>query len=84
MGIPSVILSWNDKVDKYMKEIGCPERAVDLAHFEPGYICDALEKALEEGVSPAAQARMCGLARQSTAEIAGILTGAGAGDGSAI
>ncbi len=84
MGIPSVILSWNDKVDKYMKEIGCPERAIDLAHFEPVYVCDALEKALEEGVSPAAQARMCGLARQSAAEIAGILTGEGAGEGSAI
>ena len=28
MGIPAIVMSWNDKVDKFMRFIGYPERAV--------------------------------------------------------
>lgn len=48
--IPSVILSWNHKVNKLMEHIGCEERAVNLENFEPKYIVDLFEKALAEGV----------------------------------
>lgn len=49
-GIPSVILSWNDKVNKLMEHIGYPERAVNLENFDPKYIVDLFERALAEGV----------------------------------
>lgn len=48
--IPSVILSWNDKVNKLMKHVGYEERAVNLENFDPKYIVDLFERALEEGV----------------------------------
>lgn len=48
--IPSVILSWNDKVNKLMEHIGYAERAVNVSDFDPKYIVDLFERALEEGV----------------------------------
>lgn len=50
LGIPTVILSWNDKVVKLMDIIGYPERAVTLDHFDPVFIVDRFEEALAEGV----------------------------------
>lgn len=47
---PSVILSWNDKVNKLMEIIGYPERAINLPDFEPPHIVDCMEKAMKEGV----------------------------------
>lgn len=51
MGVPSVILSWNDKVEKLMEIIGYPERAIKRQYFRARYIVDAMEKAMEEGIS---------------------------------
>jgi lipopolysaccharide cholinephosphotransferase len=65
LGIPSVILSWNRKVDKMFKTIGYPERAIPMADFAPGTIVDAMERALEEGVDPDKVARMKRKARKS-------------------
>ena len=49
--IPSVILSWNDKVDKLMAMIGYPDRVVGLSDFNGKFIVDRMEKAISEGVS---------------------------------
>lgn len=51
MGVPSVILSWNDKVEKLMSIIGYEERAVKYEQFDAEYIVELFERALEEGVS---------------------------------
>ena len=51
LGIPSVIMSWNDKVDKLMEMIGYPDRVIKLENFNGPFIVDKMEKALEEGVS---------------------------------
>ena len=50
VGVPSVILSWNDKVEKLMNIIGYPERAITLENFNAQYIVDCMEKAANEGV----------------------------------
>ncbi len=50
MKIPSVILSWNDKVEQLMEIIGYPERAIKYKDFDPEYIVNCMEKAKEEGV----------------------------------
>lgn len=49
--IPSVILSWNDKVDKLMDIIGYPERAIPITDFEPEHIVDCMEAAMQDGVA---------------------------------
>lgn len=49
--IPSVILSWNDKVEKLMDNIGYPNRAIPNTKFSADYIVDRFEEALHEGVS---------------------------------
>lgn len=51
LGIPSVIMSWNDKVDKLMEMIGYPDRVISIDNFNGPYIVDKMEKALSEGVS---------------------------------
>ena len=48
--IPSVILSWNDKVDKLMQMIGYPDRVIGIDDFNGPFIVDRMEKALSEGV----------------------------------
>ena len=52
MGIPAVILSRNDKVDKFMHFIGYPERAVRVENFKADHIVNLMEKAAEEGFEP--------------------------------
>ncbi|MDE6021550.1 MAG: polysaccharide pyruvyl transferase family protein [Ruminococcus sp.] len=52
MGIPTVILSWNDKVDKFMRFIGYPKRAVRVENFKADYIVDLMENAAQEGFEP--------------------------------
>lgn len=49
--IPSVILSWNDKVDKLMDIIGYPERAIPRTEFDPKHVVDCMESAMHEGVA---------------------------------
>lgn len=51
MGVPSVILSWNDKVEKLMEIIGYPERAIKRDQFDAKYIVDKLEQSLSEGIA---------------------------------
>lgn len=65
LGIPAVILSWNDKVEKLMEIIGYPERAVRLADFNPVYIVNAFEQALSEGVDEAKVSAMKAKAKES-------------------
>lgn len=50
LAIPTVILSWNDKVEKLMAIIGYPERAITKEEFDPVLIVDRFEKAMREGV----------------------------------
>lgn len=50
MNVPSVILSWNDKVEKLMEIVGYPERAIKQKDFDPVFVVDAMEKALSEGI----------------------------------
>ena len=63
--IPTVILSWNEKVVKLMDIIGYPERAVTLEHFDPAYIVDRFEEALAGGVQQEKIDAMKALARES-------------------
>ena len=49
IGVPSVALSWNKKLNKYMKLIGHPERVIDVDDFNPKFIVDRYEVALKEG-----------------------------------
>lgn len=65
LGIPSVILPWNDKVFKHMEQIGYPERAVPTIEMNCKNIVNRLEKALLEGVSKEKQDSMKKLAAES-------------------
>lgn len=65
LGIPSVILSWNKKVDKYMEILGYPERAISQDDCKAGNIVNKLEEALKIGISEENRIRMKSLARQS-------------------
>jgi len=58
LGVPSVVLSWNDKVEKLMAAVGLPERAVKVADFDPVRVIDRFERALDEGVDAAKVAAM--------------------------
>lgn len=51
MGVPSVILSWNDKVEKLMEIIGYPDRAIKRDQFDAVYIVDKFEQSLSEGIA---------------------------------
>lgn len=68
MGVPSVILSWNDKVEKLMEIIGYPERAVKQKDFRPDYIVDLMEKSLSEGIDPARLSAMKDKAKESVSD----------------
>ena len=65
LGTPSVILSWNDKVEKLMEIIGYPERAIKRDEFEAGLIVDRLEAAICAGVDKEKTDRMKSLALES-------------------
>lgn len=71
LGIPSVILSWNDKVNKYMDIAGYHERAVDMENFDPRYIVDAYERAVAEGVADSRRNKMKQMARESVLDYSG-------------
>ena len=79
LGVPSVILSWNDKVDKLMASIGYPERAIRRAEFNAAQIVDRLEAALKEGVDDRKVERMLALARESVADYADLIVATGSG-----
>lgn len=65
MGVPSVILSWNDKVEKLMEIVGYPERAIRQKDFSPEFIVDAMEKAKAEGIDDALLSAMKDKAKES-------------------
>jgi polysaccharide pyruvyl transferase WcaK-like protein len=65
MGIPSVILSWNKKVDRYMDIVGYPERAISQSKFKAELIVDQMEKALIDGIDQSKRLSMKGKARES-------------------
>lgn len=73
MGIPAVILSWNDKVDKFMQFIGYPERAVRMENFKADFIVNLMEKAMEEGFEPEQYSRIRASAVESVSDYAGFL-----------
>jgi len=68
MGVPSVILSWNDKVEKLMEIIGYPERAIRQKDFRPEYIVDSMEKAKAEGIDDAKLSAMKDKAKESVSD----------------
>lgn len=63
--IPSVVFSWNKKVDRYMNEIGYSERAISVDYFNAKYAVNLLEKALLEGISDENLLRMKNKAYES-------------------
>lgn len=65
LGIPSVILSWNPKVDKLMDIIGYTDRSISLKDFNPKTIVERFIQARDEGVSPDAIEKMKQLASES-------------------
>ena len=75
--VPSVILSWNDKVDKLMEIIGYPERAVPLEDFNGSHIVDLMETALDEGIAPEKMAMMRGRAIESVEDYIQLIIDAG-------
>lgn len=68
MGVPSVILSWNDKVEKLMEIIGYPERAIQQKDFRPEYIVDSMEKAQAEGIDDELLSAMKDRAKESVSD----------------
>lgn len=70
LGIPSVILSWNSKVDKYMAIVGYPERAIKQSEFNAGLIVSRMEAALREGISDENRSRMKAMAKESVEDYA--------------
>ena len=65
MGIPSVALSWNSKLDRFMELISCPERAISYEDFDAVYIVDQMEKAMAEGYDEDIMFQTKQLARES-------------------
>jgi polysaccharide pyruvyl transferase WcaK-like protein len=68
LGVPSVILSWNDKVEKLMEIIGYPDRAIKQPQFSAEYIVDSMEKAVKEGIDDRLLSEMKAKARKSVTE----------------
>lgn len=68
LGVPSVILSWNDKVEKLMEIIGYPERAIRQDDFEPQLIVNRMEIAMREGVDVGLLESMKTKARESVTD----------------
>lgn len=68
MDVPSVILSWNDKVEKMMDIVGYPDRAIKKDQFTAAYIVDKLEQSLSEGIENQKMKSMQEKARQSVVE----------------
>jgi len=52
MGIPSVGLVWNDKLTLWGHIIGHPERFIQPEMFDPDYIVNVLERAIQTGCDP--------------------------------
>ncbi|PTP29404.1 polysaccharide pyruvyl transferase family protein [Vibrio splendidus] len=65
MNVPSVILSWNDKVEKMMDIVGYSERAIKYEQLESKYIVDMLEKSMREGIDDSKLLAMKEKARES-------------------
>jgi polysaccharide pyruvyl transferase WcaK-like protein len=68
MGVPSVILSWNDKVEKLMAIIGYPERAIQQKDFRPDLIVDRMEEAKGQGIDPELLSTMKDKAKESVSD----------------
>lgn len=68
MDVPSIILSWNDKVEKMMEIIGYPDRAITRDQFDPVYIVDKLEQSLSEGIDDEKMQAMKSKARESVTD----------------
>jgi polysaccharide pyruvyl transferase WcaK-like protein len=73
MGVPSVILSWNDKVEKLMSIIGYADRAIKFEQFDAEYIVDKFEEALNEGISDEKMAVMKAKAKESVDDYVDII-----------
>jgi polysaccharide pyruvyl transferase WcaK-like protein len=68
LDVPSVILSWNDKVEKLMEIIGYPERAIKQPQFTAQYIVDSMEKAAKQGIDDTLLNAMKSKARESVTD----------------
>ncbi|MBQ6150485.1 MAG: LicD family protein [Mogibacterium sp.] len=71
--VPSVVLSWNDKVDELMKNIGYPDRVITKDAFKADYIVDCMEKAIAEGVEDDKLEAMKAKARESVQDYIGLI-----------
>lgn len=71
--VPSVILSWNDKVEKLMEIVGYPERAIKQDQFNADYIVDRMETAIEEGVADDKLEAMKAKALESVQDYIGLI-----------
>lgn len=76
LDVPSVILSWNDKVEKLMEIIGYPERAITRDRFSAPLIVDEMERALKDGIEPAKLNAMKSKALESVTDYIPVLLGA--------
>jgi polysaccharide pyruvyl transferase WcaK-like protein len=56
MGVPSVVISWNDKVDDFMKTIGFPERALSGDRANAREIVNQMERAISTPYAEEARA----------------------------
>lgn len=81
LGVPSVILSWNDKVEKLMDLIGYPERAIRRENFDAVTIVDEMEKALKDGIDPTKLDSMKAKATESVTDYVPLLLAAAGSKG---
>ena len=49
LGVPFVAISWNNKLQYFAGNTGCPERIITRETLEPGKIIAAFDSALETG-----------------------------------
>ncbi|MBR1528120.1 MAG: polysaccharide pyruvyl transferase family protein [Oscillospiraceae bacterium] len=76
MKIPSVILSWNKKVDKLMNILGYPERVVNYKDFKSKIIVDKMEAALRNGISEETWNMIRGRSLESVQDYVGLIAAA--------
>lgn len=76
LGVPSVLLCWNEKTVKLMNIVGYPDRVVTTEKLTPDNVITAFEKAMSEGIDPAFVDEMRRKALQSVEEYADILLSA--------
>lgn len=73
LGIPSVVLSWNNKINQYMQHIGYPDRVITGKELIPELIVDRMLDAMKQGIDLEKRERMMRLAMESVQGYAELL-----------